>query len=238
MTNLVLEGFHVDEIAGVGSSWISGLQEPFDWKAASRMLTEIKINLTRSEHYNQEEKDEAAWRIPIGDKEQGTLGMTQRATSASLQGYGEMNEAIKLANPDSELGSQKFLSYLGMMQTMWGARPFRSCKGYVGLVPDTSEEGDTIFIPVGSPVPFVIRKKKRLLSLATLGEQTNDASIRIDDSTPSASQMEHKEVHELVGEAYVHGIIDGEFPKSHPTLSLIHIPSPRDYAASRMPSSA
>lgn len=54
-------------------------------------------------------------------------------------------------------------------------------KGYIGLVPGNAEVGDKIFIPLGSTVPFVIREGE--------GEQGT---------------------FELLGDAYIHGIMDGE----------------------------
>jgi hypothetical protein len=40
---------------------------------------------------------------------------------------------------------------------------------------------------------------------------------RHDEQLHSSGQIEFKEAYEVVGEAYVHGIMDGEFPKSHPS---------------------
>ena len=66
------------------------------------------------------------------------------------------------------------------MMSMHGSRPFISEKGYVGLDPSLLRPGDVLFVPFGAHVPYVIREE------------------------PS------KKLWRLVGEAYVHGIMDGE----------------------------
>jgi hypothetical protein len=68
------------------------------------------------------------------------------------------------------------------MNTVCGGRKFSITeKGHFGLVPGNAEVGDKIFVPLGSSVPFVIREKE--------GQEST---------------------FELVGDAYVHGIMDGE----------------------------
>lgn len=54
---------------------------------------------------------------------------------------------------------------------------------HVGLCADASIVGDEIYVPLGSHVPFIIRKAEGGF-------------------------------HKLVGEAYVHGIMDGEIFKT------------------------
>lgn len=63
-------------------------------------------------------------------------------------------------------------------------RYFRFClseNGYVGLAPKIAQLGDTVFVPLGSEVPFIIRKS---------------------DERPGCFR--------LVGQCYIHGMMDGE----------------------------
>ena len=94
-----------------------------------------------------------------------------------------MKEALQLPNNNNQanLGSA-FVSYMGMMQSMYDGRPFLSAGGYVGLCPGDTQLGDIIFIPFGAHVPYIVRK---------LSKRTRE--------------------YKLIGEAYVHGIMRGEF---------------------------
>ena len=65
---------------------------------------------------------------------------------------------------------------------------FTSATGFVGLAPYGTREGDLIFVVLGADVPYVLRP------------------------------LENDEGYELVGEAYVQGVMNGE------ALSLDHLP--------------
>jgi hypothetical protein len=75
-----------------------------------------------------------------------------------------------------------------------------SSKGYVGLCPGNAAEGDTVFIPSGSHCPYVIRRSDKVLGGLN---QPNAQATNGADSGPG-------EAWELIGEAYVHGVMDGE----------------------------
>lgn len=67
------------------------------------------------------------------------------------------------------------------MNEIHSRRLFLSDKGYVGLAPDDAQTGDVVCILFGALVPFVLREK--------VGRRQ----------------------YQLIGEAYVYGIMDGEF---------------------------
>jgi len=73
--------------------------------------------------------------------------------------------------------------YVNMMSWQRFRRPFLSQKGYFGLVPDTAAVGDVVVVFEGAKFPYVLRK----------------------------CEDEVEEKYTLVGEAYVHGIMYGEF---------------------------
>lgn len=75
-------------------------------------------------------------------------------------------------------------SYYKMMNRQSGTLPFVGDRGYMGLVPDLAEKGDTIVIFRGAKFPYVLRKKVN---------------------------GKHEGKFEIVGEAYVHGIMYGEY---------------------------
>ena len=80
-------------------------------------------------------------------------------------------------------------SYYNMMNRQSGTRPFVGEVGYFGLVPDLAEQGDIVAIFKGAKFPYVLRKK---------------------------ANGKHAGKWELVSEAYVHGIMRGEFMGRNP----------------------
>ena len=78
-------------------------------------------------------------------------------------------------------------------QTMGACRSRRFAvtdKDYMGLVPDCSEVGDEVHVLSGATVPFILRHRKEKLSTVT-----DEAQGR---------------VFLLVGDAYIHGVMEGE----------------------------
>jgi hypothetical protein len=75
-------------------------------------------------------------------------------------------------------------------------RLFVTKKGYLGIGPRDVEQGDLVCVLRGAQVPFVLR------------EQLSARRVR-------STFWKREKIHcELVGECYVHGIMDGEVWKS------------------------
>jgi hypothetical protein len=73
-----------------------------------------------------------------------------------------------------------------------GFRPFITGKGHIGMGPKTLEEGDVIMVPLGSKVPYAVRKRE-------------EGGYR------------------LVGEAYTHGIMDGEILEMDCPVEMVEL---------------
>ncbi|KAF2826022.1 HET-domain-containing protein [Ophiobolus disseminans] len=86
--------------------------------------------------------------------------------------------------PDAEGWDSLFPN--AMNQKMYMRRVARTGKGYLALVPDSAEVGDAMWLLKGGSVPFVLRQ----------------ASAQNDEKT--------LRTWEVVGEAYVHGAMNGE----------------------------
>ena len=71
---------------------------------------------------------------------------------------------------------------------------FITCKGYIGLGPPATSPGDKIVVLFGGDVPYLIREYP-------------------DSITNKSSMEEHSPLHMLVGDCYLHGIMDGEAMK-------------------------
>lgn len=85
-------------------------------------------------------------------------------------------------------------SLIGMLENQ---NFFITKSGYVGIGPPQMKSGDQVWIFSGGNVPFVMRK--------------------IDDEKEGCAQLV------LVGDAYVHGVMDGEAMKDDPRVQTVHI---------------
>lgn len=134
----------------------------------------------------------ANWRVPCADQ---TVidGRRYRATVTSQEGFYQFRQYLTgipstFINPRSPSCN----AYYNSMYYQYGQRPFISHSGYVGLAPAKSRPGDSIYIVLGTTVPFVFH-------------QQSDGYF------------------ELVGEAYVDSIMDGEFMSNSPNLETIRV---------------
>ena len=161
-TVLCFEAFFVGTICETGSAWKPSFSTDFDYHGASRLLHETANFLSRDgTRYCADEIEQARWRIPIGDKELNPIGTAQRATNKSSTEYLEMKALIDTVISNRFKGLPKLpkaTSYLTTMKDMYNARPFLSRNGYTGLCADVSRQGDEIYIPLGSHVPFILRR--------------------------------------------------------------------------------
>lgn len=105
-------------------------------------------------------------------------------------------------------------------------RIFITSRGYIGTGPDEIKVGDDIFTLYGSRVPFVLRSVDYATICASAPVRElfgvgNDGRGRIDLTKPGDKKLElkvletichetHHESYRVVGDAYVHGIMDGE----------------------------
>lgn len=93
-----------------------------------------------------------------------------------------LNEA-----PDDTGYNLVTVDYAIVSATM-GCRLFVTSTGYMGLGPSSTVVGDSVYVLVGGCTPFVLRPA---------GES----------DIPSIG---HKQCHQLIGDCYVHGLMDGE----------------------------
>jgi hypothetical protein len=200
-TILSLRGFIVDTIQEVGSEWASNLDDDFNWESARLRIVEIDRFISLSKLYSPAEKSAARWRILVADRVGNDLQTHVRATTTTVaeESFAKMEPIAKAFSPvGSESLGAWYLSYRNTLMTLWSSRPFLSSKGYIGLCPGPAAEGDTVFIPSGSHCPYVIRRSEA-------GVTSHSPLL----SAQAAGSVD-KEVWRLLGEAYVHGVMDGE----------------------------
>lgn len=137
----------------------------------------------------------AVWRTAVADQDirQGT-----RKSRLSEEKICFLHETLKSEEP-SLIDAQTLIrlglgDYCHQLRTVArGRRPIFVSGTYLGIGPYDTEPGDLIFILLGSDVPYVLRRN------------SEDEKLR------------------LVGEAYVHGIMDGEGFKQSQVIETIAI---------------
>lgn len=196
LKELRIHGIFVDVIKEVGQTWSLEIDDPFDYQAARKFLVDIEDYLRQSNMYDLRQKEEAKWRLPVGDIEHmGITSQLQRAgeeSAATKIGYVVMRLAVEdPTTGEIQRNLQAYAHYLIQMTRMHDSRPFISEHGYVGLCPIEARPGDSVTIFLGVRVPYIIRN--------TQGDS----------------------FWTLVGESHVYGIMDGEYMQQKPVIESI-----------------
>jgi hypothetical protein len=194
---LELTGLLVDEVEQT-SSWVYELQ--YDAPIISRALSDF------AKHCGDLISE---WRIMHGDSLEYVAGGTwNSALSRALIGdlimaelplgrakHAHENYLINLqaALHDKSSGSIRE-SFCGMVPNQ---AFFITKKGYIGMGPPNTKPGDQVWILYGGRVPFVLRK--------SLGDSASSETQKL----------------KLVGNAYVHGIMDGQAVQDNPEVKTI-----------------
>jgi hypothetical protein len=194
---LHLTGSFVDTIKDLGHSFCLSIDDQINWHKMRPYFDDIYRFLQQSNTYTTAQKEEAEWRIPVGDTE--ITETNSQMLRASVMSHMKAGHAVAKAiagmgtMPIDEM--KQNIPSLGcfhcQLGRMYDSRPFISERGYVGLCPMESQPGDTIAIFKGTRVPYVIRKRD--------------------------SELEWM----LVGESHVYGIMDGEFTSTSPPVQEI-----------------
>jgi hypothetical protein len=182
---LKIEAYFVGTIAEAGSVWqppaATSWRQPFDWARAGIFITEIESYLNRAGmRYTAKEKLEALWRIPVGDKEYNGLGLKGRTTDLSRHEYLDM---------------KTFATSLGTGKTRF--RKPKLTSYYTAMSdlqyarPFLSDGGYVGLCPDDSVV-------------------SDEIWIPLGSHVPLIFRKLNGGFHELVGESYVHGIMDRE----------------------------
>ncbi|KAF5594888.1 heterokaryon incompatibility 6 OR allele [Fusarium subglutinans] len=158
-------------------------------------------------------KEEARWRVPIGDIYWTWEGDKQRAEPEiatfhkqflqELELFGEMTRLAAVGEDVSDKclqweeehrGAETKHNYRESMRKMQGKRPFVTRMGYLGMGPMEGRTGDVVAVFCGGRIPFVLRPVEGLSELGGFS---------------------------YIGEAYCDGVMDGEVTsKAKQTLWL------------------
>lgn len=155
----------------------------------------IATSGAKSPYFNKQNLREAFWRCLIADRSSTThpapsLHGNDYEAFLKLRELNSLTDAAVRTATDEDydviVQCDNFFKLL--YHGSYGRKLATTKKGYIALVPPRTQAGDTIYIPLGAQVPFVLRE--------------NCGNMNMRDKTISAFQ--------LVGECYVHGVMDGE----------------------------
>ena len=221
---ICIMGLVSDEIVAVESLPVETMTEFGEAFPASKRWMEFILPLAQKYH-TQESRIEALWRTLItnniwqnapseagareGFREHVRWELSQspldddtaqcldelRADDGtdSLPSREEVEETHRMRSSDAPCNIPMRQFSLGNMESNFDVmcikyykarRLFRTTKGYVGLGPFTAQAGDRVWLIGGTRVPFLLRKETR--------------------------EVSDVEAWRLVGEAYIHGIMNGE----------------------------
>lgn len=152
--------------------------------------------------------------------------ITRRRMTSIVGGYWqETKVGEQTFSPGDPRTERKNAFHYALSFAACGRRFFTTKSGYMGLGPASIAPGDSVFIVAGSRVPFVLRPSFRTVPSCTQAvtetmllsgtERTFiTAGAQSKGMAPQAGRGicndEHTECHFLVGDVYLHGIMDGE----------------------------
>ncbi|RDW79831.1 hypothetical protein BP6252_04469 [Coleophoma cylindrospora] len=91
-------------------------------------------------------------------------------------------------------------------------------KGYMGTGPSSIQQGDYVCVLLGSSVPFILRQspEPRICVSERLRVLVTDPAGKLPALTCSQT---HSRCYSLIGDAYLHGIMDGIVVQASPTVT-------------------
>jgi hypothetical protein len=182
----------VDTITYTGLAW-----EPethggkFNWLAALQLFQEVHAlvsEATSMAGLTLDKWNEGIWRIPIADQYTNSLGLRTRAPPTAIEGWLLVVRGPKVLSEDAGAGLDDLNLYQMAMSHLHGRRVIQTHCGFVGLAPVNAEQGDVVVAVPGVGGLLILRPMK--------GEST---------------------FYTIVGEGYLHGIMDGEGAKGKAT---------------------
>ncbi len=205
--SLKLRGAIFGTVKVVGWSWSSlSLDDVKDIPKLLRCgLKKVQdlVNLHCDAYRTAQTKEDAIWRAPILDTEFGLFSSTGRYNRRALPAMRSAFDSIKGDDPSTSTNEQPDVTrYTSTMIDVFKGRAFFTTDtGHLGIGPQHLQPGDLVCIVLGADVPFILRK---------LNGHSSERGMWF--------WRKAKISYQLVGECYVHGIMDGEFLADTPRI--------------------
>lgn len=122
-----------------------------------------------------------------------------------------------------ELTALKNCFHYAVLTASGSRKFFVTRNGFIGIGPANLQWGDVIYIVLGSRVPLIMRRRPQ--STQCLQESVKnlfDYPGGVQINTEICNGL-HDDIHALVGDAYVHGVMDGEFVRDLRKLRSIYV---------------
>ncbi|KAI4654006.1 hypothetical protein J4E93_001774 [Alternaria ventricosa] len=192
-TCLSLPGLLVDQVEQVNSVYEVSDEEYLDYRKIRNVMSDARQLVAGHDSYKRDpaQSCEALWRTMIGDLVMAEYPI-ERAKATHASEFLEIERALS----NEEFPQQGHQSNYpphgmsGLFESLCGMVPnhafFITKRGYLGMGPPTTSPGDQIWVFYNGNVPFVMRKRNK--------EELENGYHEL----------------RLVGDAYVHGIMDGQ----------------------------
>jgi hypothetical protein len=184
---LSLKGYKVDCIEEVGDARSNGaignsmfvpIEDVHEYLAQIRRMCLLSKAKNTDIYPNAQRRDQAIWRVPIGDLDYDETYLVHRATEACKSGFEQVMASLPLevqrsATTDLAYGNQlaqvtavegssdirenRATLYRERLLQMRGRHPFLSKYGYVGIGSSFVQTGDLIVVLTGATLPFIVR---------------------------------------------------------------------------------
>ncbi|KAJ4345892.1 uncharacterized protein N0V89_012028 [Didymosphaeria variabile] len=186
---LSIRGYLIDSIEEVGNVWHAS-DDHASYLHLFKTLQEFcSKSATKDEliYENPLRRAEATWRVPIGDLYWDPEVDYIRARKPLVEDA--YHECVKISEiivaGERQLTAEEIRRspsgrYRNSMSGMDGKRLYITRRGYLGMCPDPAVAGDSVVVFCGARLPYVLRAR---------GEEDR---------------------HTFLGEAYCHGMMDGE----------------------------
>lgn len=149
----------------------------------------------------------------------------RRRTTSIVGGYWQESDVGEQTfSPGDAQTERKNAFHYALSFSACGRKFFTTSRGYMGLGPASIASGDSVFIVAGSRVPFALRPSSKIIRCNQAMTETMiisgtertfiSAGAQSKGMAPQAGQGRcndmHAECYSLVGDVYLHGIMDGE----------------------------
>ncbi|KAI4907839.1 hypothetical protein J4E90_009247 [Alternaria incomplexa] len=205
-TCLSLRGLLVDQVEQVNSVYEVSDEEDLDYRKIRDIMSDARQLVEGRDSYKRYPAQwcEALWRTMIGDLVMAEYPI-ERAKATHASEFLEIERALNNEEfpPQGHQSNYPPHGMSGLFESLCGMVPnhafFITKRGYLGMGPPTTLPEDQIWVFYNGDVPFVMRKR----------------------NTEEVENGYHEL--RLVGDAYVHGIMDGQAISDEQVTQTAHI---------------